>query len=137
MRSPKSFSNKALFNLPDSPNLSYQQLADQICLLTQQLRVSGIKKTDRVAVALPNGMAMAVVFTGVTAGVVCAPLNPNYRQVEFAFYLEDLKAKALILPKESDSPALAAAQTLGIPILTVNLQADPGRRLFSLQGDFP
>jgi len=122
---------------PGQPDLNYQQLADQINRLTRQLRGFGIQKTDRVAVALPNGLAMAVVFMGITAGAVCAPLNPNYRQAEFAFYLEDLQAKALILPKESDSPALAAAQTLGIPILTVNLQADPETGLFALQGNLP
>jgi len=52
-----------------------------------------------------------------------APLNPAYKTEEFAFYLEDLKAKAIILAEGYDGPALSAARQFGLAIL--RLAFDP------------
>ena len=59
---------------------------------------------------LPNGPDMAAAFVAVAAAVTAAPLNPAYREDEFHFYMEDLKAKALIVEEGSASPAIAAAR---------------------------
>jgi acyl-CoA synthetase (AMP-forming)/AMP-acid ligase II len=40
---------------------------------------------------------MAVAFLAVAFAATCAPLNPDYREKEFEFYLSDLDAKALII----------------------------------------
>ena len=50
------------------------------------------------------------------------PLNPNYREDEFAFYLEDLTAKAIVLEAGYSGPAEAAARRQGLAIL--RLQQD-------------
>ena len=83
----------------------------------------GIGRNDRVGIVLPNGPEMASAFVSVACAATAAPLNPVYRQPEYAFYLSDLSAKALILESGSDTPARAAAEELGIPIL--ELRADP------------
>ena len=41
--------------------------------------------------------------------VTAAPLNPAYREDEFHFYMDDLKARALLVEEGSTSPAIAAA----------------------------
>ena len=98
------------------PALSHRQLAGHVWYIGERLRSAGVSRTDRVAVVLPNGPEMAVVFLGVACAAVCAPLNPGYRHSEFTFYFEDLRPKLLIVQKGLDSPARAVATELGIPI---------------------
>lgn len=51
-----------------------------------------------------------------------APLNPNYRQEEFEFYIDDLKSKLVVVPKGDvgkDSPAVRAARRFGTGVAEV------------------
>jgi oxalate---CoA ligase len=68
-----------------------------------------------VAIVLPNGPEMAAVFLAVASHAVAAPLNPAYTEDEFAFYMEDLGAKLLVVLQGNDTPARAAAARLGRP----------------------
>ena len=70
---------------------------------------------------------MATTFISVSSGFTCAPLNPSYRAPEYEFYLSDLNAKALIVEKGSDSPAIAVAQELNIPIVWLSETAVAGQ----------
>ncbi len=81
---------------------------------------------------LPNGPEMATAFVTIAQSAVTAPLNPAYRQEEFAFYLEDLKARALVVSAGADSPAVAAAESLGIAVLRLETQADQPAGQFRL-----
>jgi len=97
---------------------TYARLASHVAAIAGQLKETGIARTDRVAVALPNGPEMAAAFLAVSAGAICAPLNPSYRRNEFEFLLADLSARALIVPAgDVDSEARAAARARGIPVL--------------------
>jgi acyl-CoA synthetase (AMP-forming)/AMP-acid ligase II/acyl carrier protein len=91
-------------------------------------------RNDRVGIVLPNGPEMAVAFLGVASAATAAPLNPTYRREEFDFYLSDLGAQALIVTTGSDSPALAAAETLGIPILELFSTPESEAGLLTLAG---
>jgi acyl-CoA synthetase (AMP-forming)/AMP-acid ligase II len=64
---------------------------------------------------------------------VTAPLNPSYKEDEFAFYLKDLGAKALVLLDGDDGPARAAAEKLGLTIL--RLRPDSVAGAFTLASD--
>ena len=61
------------------------------------LNAVGVGRGDRVAIVLANGPEAASAFLSVACYAVTAPLNPSYRTEEFAFYLSDLKARALIV----------------------------------------
>jgi acyl-CoA synthetase (AMP-forming)/AMP-acid ligase II len=63
-----------------------------------------------------------------------APLNPAYREEEFAFYLDDLKARALLVENRSASPAVAAAQKLGIEIIELSVPDTAPAGYFVLPG---
>ena len=89
--------------------LSHQQLWDQVAMTVPALNRLGVGRGDRVVIVLPQGPELALAFLAVAAGATAAPLNPAYAEKEFLFYLEDLQARALILPLGSDSPARAAA----------------------------
>ena len=70
----------------------------------------GIASEERIATVLPNGPEMAVAFLGIASVAACCPLNPSYREAEYEFYLDDLGARALLLPKGSPSPARQVAE---------------------------
>ncbi len=85
-----------------------------------QLRGFGIGAGDRVAIVLPNGPDMAAAFVTIAQAAATAPLNPAYRLDEFRFYLEDLKARAIVVPEGYEGPALEAAAPLGITVLRLH-----------------
>src|ERR1700682_1953694 len=114
----------ALLGLGRLP-LSRSGLLDQIAAVSRSLAAAGVRSGDRVAICIPEGPEMAPAFLGVSAVAASAPLNPAYRKEEFAFFLSDLQPRALVLPAGSESPARAAAQRLGIPVL--DLLPDPER----------
>jgi acyl-CoA synthetase (AMP-forming)/AMP-acid ligase II len=60
---------------------------------------------------------MATAFVAIAACATTAPLNPAYTQEEYDFYLSDLGARALLVEKGSDSPAVDAAKTHNIQLL--------------------
>src|SRR5262245_26213655 len=99
---------------PDARPLTYGSLRDLVAQTVAALNAAGVRRNDRVAIVLPNGPEMAATFLAVAAGATAAPLNPAYRAEEFEFYLSDLRAKVLVVERGSQSPALAAAEKLGI-----------------------
>jgi acyl-CoA synthetase (AMP-forming)/AMP-acid ligase II len=113
--------------------LTYGKLYELARTTQVTLNALGIGRDDRVAIVLPNGPEMAAAFISIAACATTAPLNPNYRAEEFAFYLEDLKAKALVLETGSESPARAVAQKLSIPILELRPDRPVGAGYFALQ----
>lgn len=101
----------------DAAAMTYAGLAAQAERVASALAAAGVRPNDRIAIVLPNGPEMATAFLCVACIATTAPLNPAYRTEEFAFYLEDLKACALLVEAGSDSPAVAAAVGLGVPVI--------------------
>ncbi|MGD2183148.1 AMP-binding protein [Lusitaniella coriacea] len=121
----------ALCAIARSP-LTYTQLRDRVHKGITFLQTLGIGYNDRVAIALPNGSDMAVAFLTAACGATCAPLNPNYREPEFEFYLEDLNAKALIVQAGVADAARTVAQKRGIPIIELTPTPDAEAGVFEL-----
>jgi acyl-CoA synthetase (AMP-forming)/AMP-acid ligase II len=101
------------------------------------LRSRGLARNDKLAIVLPNGPDMAASFVAAANAVTAAPLNPAYREDEFHFYMEDLKARALLVEEASTSPAIAAAHRLGIPVLTLHPAREAGAFTISGEGVGP
>lgn len=118
---------------PDRPALTYAALRALSEKTAASLNAAGIGRNDRVAIVLPNGPEMASSFVCIGCGATTAPLNPAYRQEEFEFYLDDLKSKALVVEQGSDSPAVAAAQKLGVNIIELVTDANRPAGDFDLQ----
>ncbi len=94
---------------PGRDAVSYAQLRAEVRRLAGQLNALGIGRNDRVALVLPNGPEMAATFLAVASCSTSAPLNPDYREQEFRFYLDDLNAKALVTRPGEGAEAHAAA----------------------------
>ncbi len=129
--------NSVAIAAPDRQPLSYRRLFIQTVQIVAGLRALGIRRDDRVAIALPNGPEAAVSFLAIAAGAICAPLNPGYRASEYEFYLKDLHAKALIVQSGVAQPAADVARSLNIPIIELlpSLEAEAG--VFTLKGVEP
>ncbi|MGH8750664.1 MAG: acyl--CoA ligase [Burkholderiales bacterium] len=113
--------------------LTYRTLRALIERTIASLNRFGIGRNDRVAIVLPNGPEMAAAFMGIAAGATVAPLNPAYRADEFEFYLSDLRAKALVVAKGGDSPAIGVAEKLGVRVIELYPVAQNGAGCFELR----
>ncbi|MCX8135276.1 MAG: acyl--CoA ligase [Roseococcus sp.] len=120
---------------PGRPMLTHGGLRALAQRTVAGLNGIGIGRGERVAIVLPNGPEMAAAFLCIAAGASTAPLNPAYKEEEFAFYLEDLRARALVVQQGVESPARAAAEKLGIPLLELIPGAAAGE--FTLAGGAP
>lgn len=115
--------------------LSYKGLRELTREVAQSLNGVGIDASGRVAIVLPNGPEMATAFVTVAQAATTAPLNPAYREEEYAFYLEDLKAEALLVQEDDDGPAFAAASKLGMSIIRLSVPDGAPAGNFTLSCD--
>jgi len=67
----------------DGPSINYGELARQVDDLSKTLGKLGLGKSDRIAMALPNGLEVIALFLAASAAGTAAPLNPAYTRDEF------------------------------------------------------
>ena len=115
--------------------LTYDGLRNLGAEVAKSLNSMGIDAADRVAIVLPNGPEMATAFATVAQAATTAPLNPAYREEEYAFYLEDLKSKALLVAEGYDGPAYAAAKGLGMNVIRLHVPEGAPAGYFTLSSD--
>lgn len=120
---------------PGRPVLSYAGLRQQVSKTIGDLNHLGIGRNNPVAIVLPNGPEMAAAFISIAAGATTAPLNPNYRQEEYEFYLSDLNARVLVAQQGIETPARAAASSLGIPVIELCFDATLPAGTFDLHSE--
>jgi oxalate---CoA ligase len=104
-------------------HISYHDLKNHITVLQSSLAEIGIAPHSAVTISLINGFEFAVSFLAVGAQrAIAATLNPMYQQSEVEFYVDDIKAALLIVPKgavEKDSPAVRAARKFGAGVAEI------------------
>ncbi|MDG2377269.1 MAG: acyl--CoA ligase, partial [Woeseiaceae bacterium] len=118
----------------DRPVLTYSVLRALVSQTAAALNGLGFGRNDRVAIVLPNGPQMATVFVAASACTTIAPLNPAYKKDEYDFYLADLDARALIVEKGSDSPAVQSAFEQDIAVLEIDADPDDPAGAFTFVG---
>jgi acyl-CoA synthetase (AMP-forming)/AMP-acid ligase II len=105
---------------PGESSVTYGGLFESITGIQHFLSSKGLGREDRVALLLPNGIEMALMFLGILANSVAAPLNPAYKPAEIEFYLSATKAEALIVNKDTGSVVELVARDKGIPVYGVS-----------------
>jgi acyl-CoA synthetase (AMP-forming)/AMP-acid ligase II len=101
--------------------VSYESLRGQVLAMADALASAGIRRGDRVALALPNGLPAIVSFLAASIAGTAAPLNPAYPYEEFHFFLGDMEARALICPPVEAEFARSAAADRKIPVFSVEM----------------
>jgi len=121
--------SKNALEAPGREPLSYGALRAHVVETVERLNAMGVGRNDPVAIVLPNGPAMASSFVAVASAATAAPLNPAYREEELEFYLGDVKAKLLLVDRESGALARKVAERLGIPVAEIEeIPGDPAGR---------
>lgn len=113
--------------LPDQGlSVTYDDLRRRVHAMAGALHAAGVRRGDRVAMALPNGLDAIVAFLAAAAAGTAAPLNPGYKFEEFCFYLADTRAKMLMVPGEEAAEARRAAEHAGIPVVSPEISGGGG-----------
>jgi acyl-CoA synthetase (AMP-forming)/AMP-acid ligase II len=82
--------------------LTYAALWERAAAVAGGLRAAGIRRGDRVAIQLPNGVPWALGFLGtVLAGGVAVPVNTRFTDAEAGYVIGDSGAAVVL-----DSPSL-------------------------------
>jgi len=102
--------------------ITYGELRGMVEAVANALTSVGVRRGDRVGMALPNGLPTVVCFLAASMAGTAAPLNPAYTEDEFRFYLEDTNARVLLVPAEGADQARRAAGDR-VPVLTVTMNA--------------
>jgi acyl-CoA synthetase (AMP-forming)/AMP-acid ligase II len=96
--------------IPGGIRLTYRRLREEVWRGAEALAARGVRRGDRVALVYPNSAEAIVLFLAAATAATAAPLNPAYKLEEFQFYLEDTRARALLVP-----PGQAAAARQALP----------------------
>jgi len=110
---------------PDAPALidpagltvTYADLVREMAALRNAILASGFGREDRIGIIHPGGVELAIRMLGVMSGFTAVPLNPAFTESEFTGHLQERGVKALIVDPRTVEAAVAAAQSLEIPIL--------------------
>ncbi len=105
--------------------LTYAQAAARTETLARRLAALGVRRGDRVAIAMPNGPDLVLLLLAVTAlGAAAAPLNPAYTETEFGFFLTDISPRLMLVPATGIAAARAAAALTATTLIAVADSAD-------------
>jgi acyl-CoA synthetase (AMP-forming)/AMP-acid ligase II len=84
------------------PRLSYRQLWDRAARVAGGLRAQGVRRGDRVAIQLGNGLDWVLAFFGIElAGAVAVPVNTRFTEPEVRYVVEDSGAAYVFRPGEA------------------------------------
>ncbi|KHJ32714.1 putative peroxisomal-coenzyme a synthetase [Erysiphe necator] len=100
--------------------ISYKNMASEILSFQIKLALLGVTVESAVSIAFPNSYEFVISFLASTSQrAIAAPLNPQYKQEEFEFYIGDLNSTLLLVPKGSfdrNTPAVRAARNFNTAI---------------------
>jgi acyl-CoA synthetase (AMP-forming)/AMP-acid ligase II len=113
--------------------ISYRALAEDVERLAEELRGAGLRAGDAVALVLPNGPEVLVLFLALArAGIVAAPLNPAYKADELSGLFADVEPRAIIAAAGNGVVADGAAG-LAVPIWAASVEPSGAVRLAGVQ----
>jgi len=99
--------------------ITRELLLQQVLAMADALASAGVRRGDRVAIALPNGLPAIITFLAASIAGTAAPLNPAYAYEEFLFFLGDTNARILLCPPSGAESARRAAAERKIPVFSV------------------
>ena len=108
------------FRVPDGEPVTYGELHERAAALAARLRAAGIAAGDRRALGAGRPRVPLPALGVLAARATAAPLNSALTEDGFAFYLEDLAPRVLLLPNEGLAPARAEAAATAVAVLELD-----------------
>ena len=119
---------------------SYKDVKRYIDILQSHMAEIGVFPGSAVTMSLMNGLEFVISFLAIAAQrAIAAPLNPSYQQNEVEFYVDDIKAVLILVPKgalENDSPAVRAARKFGAGIAEIWWDGETIRLDLKVRGNY-
>jgi oxalate---CoA ligase len=117
----------------DELTYTHEDVASLVTELAGRLCTAGVERGDRVAIVLPNGPEIVLcLFAMALLGAVTGPLNPDYTEAEYRFYLSDLAPRFVIAG--GDAPAALMAAAGDVPVIEASTARPDARPTFRLNG---
>ncbi|MCG8544672.1 MAG: AMP-binding protein, partial [Alphaproteobacteria bacterium] len=116
-------------------SLTHRGLAQLRSALAGRLNGLGFGRNDRIAIVHPGGPEAAATIVAVYGCATAVPLNPDATLGEFALCFREMRIQALIVAAGFDTPAVAAAVHLDLPVFRVEEDAQAPAGWVSLIGD--
>lgn len=116
------------FMVYEDQRLSFDEFFRQVDILASQLQTSfGIKKGDRLAIAMRNSPQWAAAFVAAAlCGAVIVPLNSWGKTEELMFGLDDCGASLLVCDSQRFALIEDAIDQVGVEIIVVEPSMDSG-----------
>lgn len=125
--------NPALICPDDGLTYTHEDVAALVTELAGRLSTAGVRRGDKVAVVLPNGPEIVLCLFAIgLLGAVTGPLNPDYTETEYRFYLSDLAPRFVISGSEPPAALVAAADD--VPLIEATFARPDARPTFRLNG---
>ncbi len=87
--------------LEQDPPITFGSIVAEATRLAGSLREMGLQRGDAISFQLPNWReAVAVDIAASLLGLIVNPIIPIYRDRELAFILQDVSARAIIIPEQ-------------------------------------
>ncbi len=103
--------------IPGGEPLTYAAVLRWAGPARDALHAAGLRAGQAAAVVMQPGAESILACLAITGESACAPLHPALTQDEYQVCLSRLGASILVIPGSADSPASAAARSLGIRVL--------------------
>jgi long-chain acyl-CoA synthetase len=123
-----NYLHEAVSRAPDRPALvagtervTYCELDERVRRLAVGLAGCGVRRSDRVAIYLDNGIdAVVAAYAVLRLGAVFLPVNPLTRPQKLRYLLNDVRACALVTqPALLDDAAVAVAESPSVATVVV------------------
>ena len=100
--------------LCDDEEVSYGELLSRVCRMGRALRRLGVRQGDRVVLILGDTPVFPVAFFGaLRIGAVPCPINPLFREEDYAFFVRD--AGAFVVVSDATYAAKVGRSLTGYP----------------------
>ncbi len=116
-----------LIDVPSGRELTYQEVERLARGVAGVLRERGLKPGDRLGVALPNGLELALVYLGaLLAGIVVVPLGSGFGRRELRSILRRTGTTLVLVGGASGTRVSPVASELGLTVAEVASASEDG-----------
>jgi acyl-CoA synthetase (AMP-forming)/AMP-acid ligase II/acyl carrier protein len=119
----------------DRQDVSYAALHREVARFGALLTGIGLGRRSRIAMAMPTGPDTAVVMLATMSVAVCAPLDPSLEPAACSALLAAMRVDALLAAKGERVPAVASANSLGVPIVWFARSLDDAGAMLLVDAD--
>jgi acyl-CoA synthetase (AMP-forming)/AMP-acid ligase II len=117
---------------PGRQTLTYGRLGAEIERAADALAAFGFGRGNRIAVALPTDPEAGVALLCAIAVATCAPLAPDLDFESCMRLLRRMRIDVVIVGADADTPIVAAAKALALPLLRLARRPDEPCGVFDL-----